>query len=177
MTFYVRTWQSPESAEATIRRAMQTLDSKLVLDNFRTMQEQIDEILTTERVIAILASAFGGLAVLMAAVGLYGVLAYSTAQRTREIGIRIALGAGRSSVMGMVLVEVLWIAGVSMAVALPASLLLARTARGQLFGISSSDPLTLVVVTVLVAVVALASALLPARRAAKIDPIKALRYE
>jgi putative ABC transport system permease protein len=113
----------------------------------------------------------------MAAVGLYGVLAYSTAQRTREIGIRIALGAGRSSVMGMVLVEVLWIAGVSMAVALPASLLLARAARGQLFGISSSDPLTLVVVTVLVAVVALASALLPARRAAKIDPIKALRYE
>ena len=156
MTFYVRTWQSPESAEGTIRSAMQTLDSKLVLDTFRTMEEQVDDILTTERVIAILASAFGALAVLMAAVGLYGVLAYSTAQRTREIGIRIALGADRGSVMRMVLVEVLWLAGISIAVALPASLLLTRAARSQLFGISSSDPLTLVVVTMLVAAVALA---------------------
>jgi len=177
MTFYVRTWQSPESAEATIRRAMQTLDSKLVLDNFRTMQEQIDDNLIAERVIAILASSFGVLAVLMAAVGLYGVLAYSTAQRTREIGIRIALGAARGSVMRMVLVEVLWLAGVSIAVALPASLLLASAVRSQLFGISSSDPLTLVVVTALVATVALASALLPARRAAKTEPMVALRYE
>jgi predicted permease len=177
MTFYVRTWQSPESAEGTIRGAMQNLDSNLVLDNFRTMEEQVDDILTTERVIAILASAFGALAVLMAAVGLYGVLAYSTAQRTREIGIRIALGAARGSVMRMVLVEVLWLTGISIAVALPASLLLTRAARSQLFGISSSDPLTLVVVTLVVAAVALASAMLPARRAAKTDPMVALRYE
>ncbi len=177
MTFYVRTWQSPESAEATIRRAMQTLDSKLVLDNFRTMQEQIDDNLTAERVIAILASSFGVLAVLMAAVGLYGVLAYSTAQRTREIGIRIALGAARRSVVRMVLMEVLWLAGISIAVALPASLLLTSAVRSQLFGISSSDPLTLVAVTALVAAVAVASALLPARRAAKTEPMVALRYE
>lgn len=177
MTFYVRTWQSPESAEGTVRQAMQTLDSKLVLDNFRTMQEQIDDILTDDRVIAILASTFGMLAVLMAAVGLYGVLAYSTAQRTREIGIRIALGAARGSVMRMVIVEVLWLAGISIAFSLPASLLLTHAARSQLFGISSSDPLTFVVVTVLVAAVALASALLPARRAAKTDPMVALRYE
>ena len=177
MTLYVRTWQSPESAEATLRRAMQALDSKLVLDNFRTMQEQIDDNLIAERVIAILASAFGALAVLMAAVGLYGVLAYSTAQRTREIGIRIALGANRSSVMRMVLIEVLWLAGISIAIALPASLLLTRAARSQLFGVSSSDPATLVAVTLVVAVVAIASALLPARRAAKTDPMVALRYE
>jgi len=177
MTLYVRTWQSPESAEATLRRAMQALDSKLVLDNFRTMQEQIDDNLIAERVIAILASAFGALAVLMAAVGLYGVLAYSTAQRTREIGIRIALGANRSSVMRMVLIEVLWLAGISIAIALPASLLLTRAARSQLFGVSSSDPATLVAVTLVVAVVTIASALLPARRAAKTDPMVALRYE
>jgi predicted permease len=177
MTFYVRTWQSPESAEGTIRGAMQVLDSKLVLDNFRTMQEQIDDNLTAERVIAILASAFGLLAVVMAAVGLYGVLAYSTAQRTREIGIRIALGAARISVIRMVLVEVLWLVGVSMAIALPAAILLTSAARSQLYGISSSDPLTLVAVAVLVSVVAIASALLPARRAARTDPMVALRYE
>ncbi len=177
MTFYVRTWQSPESAEATIRSAMQNLDSKIVLDAFRTMDEQVDDILTTERVIAILASAFGALAALMAAVGLYGVLAYSTAQRTREIGIRIALGAARGKVMRMVLVEVLWLAGISIAVALPASLLLTRAVRSQLFGVSSSDPITLLVVTLLVAAVALASALLPALRAAKTNPMTALRYE
>jgi predicted permease len=177
MTFYVRTWQSPESAEATIRSAMQNLDSKIVLDTFRTMEEQVDDILTAERVIAILASAFGVLAVLMAAVGLYGVLAYSTAQRTREIGIRMALGAARGSVVRMVVVEVLWLAGISIAVALPASLEFTYAARSQLFGISSSDPLTLVMVTLVVATVALASALVPARRAAKTDPVVALRYE
>jgi ABC-type antimicrobial peptide transport system permease subunit len=148
---------------------MQTLDSKLVLDNFRTMQEQIDDNLIAERVIAILASAFGALAVLMAAVGLYGVLAYSTAQRTREIGIRIALGAGRTSVERMVLVEVLWLAGISIAIALPTSLLLTYAVRSQLFGISSGDPLTLVVVTLVVAAAA--------RRAARTDPMVALRYE
>jgi putative ABC transport system permease protein len=148
-----------------------------VLDNFRTMQQQIDDNLTAERTIALLASSFGVLAVFMAAVGLYGVLAYSTAQRTREIGLRIALGAARSSVMRMVLIEVLWLTGISVAVALPASLLLAHAIRNQLFGISSSDPLTLGLGTGLIAAVALVAAFLPARRAAKVDPMVALRYE
>jgi putative ABC transport system permease protein len=177
MAFYVRTTRAPEAAEASIRSAMQMLDSKLVLDDFRTMQEQIDDDLNTERVVATLASSFALLAVFMAAVGLYGVLAYSTAQRTREIGVRIALGAGRASVMRMVLTEVLWLAGISTAVALPASLLLTRSVRSQLFGISSSDPLTLGLMTLLVIMVALFSAMIPARRAAKVDPMVALRYE
>jgi putative ABC transport system permease protein len=177
MTFYVRTWQTPESAESTIRRAMQGLDSKLVLDTFRTMDEQIDDNLTSERVVALLSASFGVLAALMAAIGLYGVLAYSTAQRTSEIGIRMALGASRASVMRVVLVEVLWLTGIAIAVALPTSLLLGMAVRSQLFGISSRDPLTLGLATLVVVVVAIASALLPARRAAKIDPIKALRYE
>jgi putative ABC transport system permease protein len=177
MAFYVRTTQAPEAAEASIRSAMQVLDSKLVLDEFRTMQEQIDDDLNTERVVATLASSFALLAVFMAAVGLYGVLAYSTAQRTREIGVRIALGADRASVMRMVLTEVLWLAGISTAIALPASLLLTRSVRSQLFGISSSDPLTLGLMTLLVIMVALFSAMIPARRAAKVDPMVALRYE
>jgi len=177
MTFYVRTWQQPENAESTIRSAMQTLDSNLVLDTFRTMDEQIDNNLTAERIIALLASGFGMLAALMAAVGLYGVLAYSTAQRTSEIGIRIALGATRASVVRMVLLEVLWLAGISIAVALPLSLLLMYAVRSQLYGISGSDPLTLFGMTVLVTLVALASAMLPARRAARVEPMTALRYE
>jgi putative ABC transport system permease protein len=177
MAFYIRTTQAPEAAEASIRSAMQVLDSKLVLDDFRTMQEQIDNDLNTERVVATLASSFALLAVFMAAVGLYGVLAYATAQRTREIGVRIALGAGRASVMRMVLTEVLWLAGISTAIALPASLLLTRSIRSQLFGISSSDPLTLGLMTLLVIMVALFSAMIPARRAAKVDPMVALRYE
>lgn len=177
MTFYVRTWQSPETAEATVRRAMQALDSKLVLDRVRTMHEQIDDSLIAERSIALLASSFGLLAALMAAIGVYGVLAYTTAQRTREIGIRIALGATRSTVLRMVLTEVLWLAGIGIAVGLPASILLTQTIRSQLFGISNNDPLTLCVVVFLVSALALASAALPARRAAKVDPMVALRYE
>ncbi len=177
MTFYVRTWQPPDSTENTIRRAMQTLDSNLVLDTFRTMDEQIDNNLTAERVIALLASGFGLLAALMAAVGLYGVLAYSTTQRTSEIGIRMALGATRGSVVRMVLFEVIWLAGISIAVTLPLSLLLMSAVKSQLYGISSSDPLTLILMTVLVILVALASAMLPARRAARVEPMKALRYE
>jgi ABC-type antimicrobial peptide transport system permease subunit len=177
MTFYIRTLQAPESAESTIRGAMQSLDSKLVLDSFRTMEEQIDDNLTAERVIAFLAESFGVLAALMAAIGLYGVLAYSTGQRTSEIGIRMALGASRASVVRVVLVEVLWLTGIAVAVALPASLLLGMAVRSQLFGISSSDPLTLCLATLVIGLVAIASALLPARRAAKVDPIVALRYE
>jgi putative ABC transport system permease protein len=177
MTFYVRTRQQPQDAESTIRRAMQTLDSRLVLDTFRTMDAQIDNSLTAERVIALLATSFGVLAALMAAVGLYGVLAYSTTQRTSEIGIRMALGASRASVVKMVVFEVFWLAGISIAVTLPLSLLLMSTVRNQLYGISSSDPLTLLLMTLLVILVALASALLPARRAAKVEPMRALRYE
>ena len=160
---------------------MQGLDSKLVLDNFRTkvLAEQIDDNLTAERVVAILASAFGVLAVLMAAVGLYGVLAYSTAQRTGEIGIRIALGAARGSVMRMVLVEVMWLAGIEPGGrSAGVTLLLARAARTQLFGVSTSDPLTLCAVTLLVTGVAVVAALSRQRAALPtFDPMVALRYE
>jgi putative ABC transport system permease protein len=177
MTFYVRTWQQPASAESTIRRAMQLLDSKLVLDTFRTMDEQVESSLVAERVIALLASGFAVLAALMAAIGLYGVLAHSTAQRTSEIGIRMALGASRKSVVKMVMFEVLWLAGISISVTLPLSLLLMSAVRSQLYGVSSSDPITLCLMTLLITMVALASAMVPARRAAKVEPMEALRYE
>jgi len=177
MTFYVRTWQDPKAAESTIRAGMQALDSKLVLDAFRTMQEQVDENLSDDRVIALLATSFGLLAALMAAIGIYGVLAYSAAQRTREIGIRIAMGASRSEVVRMVLSDVARLATIGIALGMPLALLLTRTVRNRLFGISNYDPVTLVVVCAAILAVALAAAALPARRAAKVDPMVALRYE
>lgn len=177
MTFYLRTWQRPEVAEGTIRQFMHGLDSKIALNDFRTMQEQVEENLGTERAIALLAACFGGLAALMAAIGIYGVLAYSTAQRFREIGIRIAVGATRARVIRMVLKEVLWMAGTGIAIGVPLALLLSSLVRTQLFGVSGSDPFTLCAVCAVILAVALASAALPARRAAKVDPIVALRYE
>lgn len=177
MSFYVRTWQSPETVEATIRQFMHDFDSRFVLNGFHTMQEQVDENLTTERAIALLASCFGVLALFMAAMGIYGVLAYSTAQRTREIGLRIAVGATRAEVVRLVLGDVLWMVGAGIVLGIPASVLLAGFVRSQLFGVSSSDPLTLAAVCVLVLSIALVAATLPARRAAKVDPMVALRYE
>jgi putative ABC transport system permease protein len=177
LQFYVRTWQAPQSTEAGIRSAMQRLDSKLVVDTLITMDQQINDNLSTERMIALLAASFGVLATLLSAVGLYGVLAYATVQRTREIGIRIALGASRGAVARMVLSEVARLAGISIAVALPLAFVLGRLIKSQLFGISSADPLTLVVTTLLTGVAALLAAWIPTRRATRVDPMVALRYE
>jgi len=177
LQFYVRTRQAPQVAERAIQSAVAKLDSKLVIDSMRTMEEQIDDILSTERLIALLAASFGVLATSLAAVGLYGVLAFTTVQRTREIGIRIALGATRGAVARMVLTEVAQLAGTSILVALPLAWILSHLVRSQLFGVSNHDPLTLGVTTLLVAIVALLAAWLPTRRATRIDPMVALRYE
>jgi len=177
MTFYVRTQQDPKAMESTIRAAMQSLDSKLVLDAFRTMQAQVEDNLSDERVIAFLATSFGAVAALLVAIGIYGVLAYSTAQRTCEIGIRIAMGATRAEVVRLLLSETARLLAAGVGIGLPLSFLLARTVRTELFGVSSYDPLTLSIVCCIVAAAAFTAALLPARRAAKTDPMVALRYE
>jgi putative ABC transport system permease protein len=177
LVFLVRTWQPPETALSNVRGAMQQLDSKLALSSLETMDTQIADNLSVERLIALLAVSFGALAMLLSAIGLYGVLAYATAQRTREIGIRMALGAQRGGVMRLVLMDVLWLAGISVAVSLPLSLLLARLLRSELYGVSPGDPLTLLMGTLLICAVAALAALIPARRAALVDPMKALRSE
>jgi putative ABC transport system permease protein len=177
LQFYVRTWLAPQSTEAAIRSAMQRLDSKLVVDTLITMGQQIDDSLSTERMMALLAASFGVLATLLAAVGLYGVLAFATVQRTREIGIRIALGASRGAVARLVLSEVARLAGISIAIALPLALVLGKLIKSQLFGISSADPLTLVGTTLITGLAALLAAWIPTRRATRVDPMVALRYE
>ncbi|HEX3966515.1 MAG TPA: FtsX-like permease family protein, partial [Edaphobacter sp.] len=174
---YIRTMTPPEQSFAAVRRAMKQIDPGLAVDALRTMDDQIETTLSSERMIELLAVSFGLLATLLAGVGLYGVLAYSTAQRTREIGIRIALGSSRLGVSRLVVVDVLRLAGVGIAVAVPCSILLGRLLRSQLFGVSAADPLTLGAVVLLIAVVALAAAMVPAQRATKVDPTTVLRAE
>jgi predicted permease len=177
MQYYVRTWQSPEAAESTIRHTVQQTSPKLVIDTMRTMDEQVADNISSDRLVAMLAVSFGVLATILAAIGLYGVLAYVTAQRTREIGIRMALGAQRFAVMRLVLTDVLWLAGIAIVVTLPVAILLSRTVRSQLYGVSPADPVVLILGTLMIALVAMLSALLPARRAATVEPMKALRTE
>ena len=174
---YVRTGQAPEAAAGTIRSAVSGIDARLVVDSLQSMHAQIDGTLTSERMLSLLASSFGIVAIFMTAIGLYGVLAYSIAQRTREIGIRMALGASRASVVKMVLREVLVLTSFSVALALPLSLGLSALVKSQLFGVSDRDPATLVLVTLAIASVALLAAWAPARRATQVQPMTALRYE
>jgi putative ABC transport system permease protein len=177
MWYYVRTWGDPDTTMGMMRQAVQRIDSKLVLASLSTMDAQINDNINDDRMIALLAVSFGVLAMLLAAVGLYGVLAYATAQRMREIGVRMALGADRHGVMTMVLKDVLRLAGISVAVALPVSLLATRTLKSLLFGVSNMDPLVVVPVTLVVILVVLVAAALPARRAAQVEPMQALRME
>jgi predicted permease len=177
LTYYVRTWQPPDTAANSIRAAVANIDSKLIVSDLTTLKQQIDESILTERIIAMLAMAFGILATLLAGIGIYGILAYSTAQRTREIGIRMAFGAQRWTVIGLIVREVLVLAGATIAVTVPISILAGRSVRSQLFGVSTADPAIYVAATLLLCVVAALAAFIPARRAATVDPARALRTE
>lgn len=177
LQFYVRTWQSPDAAATAVRAAVAGVDAKLVLADLSTLRDQIDDTISYERTVALLASLFGVLATLLAGIGLYGILAYSTAQRTREIGIRMALGSQRFAVMRLILREVLLLAGAATAVTVPLAMLATRTVRSQLYGVTAVNAEVYAAGVAIIAAVALLSALLPALRAASIDPAKALRNE
>ena len=174
---YVRTQQAPEAAAGAIRMAVAQIDPKLVVDTLQSLNSGIDLTLTSERMLSFLASSFGVVAAFITAIGLYGVLAYSIAQRTREIGVRMALGATRGAVVKLVLREVVMITGCSVVVAVPLSIALSSFVKNQLYGVSYSDPQTLLFVVLTIGFVALAAASLPARRAVRVQPITALRYE
>jgi predicted permease len=174
---YVRTALAPETVEAAIRQTIHQLDPTLVVDGLRTMEAQVDRSAADERALAILAIGFSLLAMVLAAVGLYGVLAYSTEQRTREIGVRLALGAQRSGVVVLVVQEMAIIASIATVVALPSIVALARLFRSQLYGVTTFDPITLTAAVLLTAMMVAIASALPARRAASIEPMKALRTE
>ena len=177
LVFYVRTWQPPDTAAASIRSAIAGIDSKLIVNDLTTLRTRIDDNISNERTIALLASTFGILATLLAGIGLYGILAYSTAQRTREIGIRMALGAQRFSVVGLILREILILAGVAIAVTVPLSLLATRALRSELFNVSTADVTVYGIGIAIIAFIAVLAGLIPARRAASTDPARALRTD
>jgi predicted permease len=177
ITAYVRTARSPETVMPAIRRTVQDLDANVPLFALRTVDEQLRRSVTNERLVAGLSVLFGGLATLLAMVGLYGVMAYSVARRTREIGIRMALGARPSWVAWLVGREVAILVTFGVLLALPAAWWLGRYVRSQLYGLEPFDPLTVAAAVGLLAGVAAVAGLVPARRAASVNPIVALRYE
>jgi putative ABC transport system permease protein len=177
LTYYVRTWQAPEATNAAIRAAVARIDTKLILEDPATLEQHIDDSITNERAIAMLATVFGGLAVLLAGIGLYGILAYSTAQRTREIGIRMALGAQRSSVIGLILREVMTLSATAIVVTIPLAMLATRALKSQLYNVSTADFAVYATGVMVIALIATMAALVPARRAASVQPSRALRDE
>ena len=177
LTFYVRAAGDPSVAAAGVRQAAQRLDPNLPIADMKMMEVQVAESLFIERMVAALSVAFGALATILAAVGLYGVMAYAVARRTREIGIRMALGAERRRVLWMVLREVAVMAVIGVAAGLASAFYLARKVESQLFGLSSLDPATLAGATLFLVLVAMAAGFGPARKATAIDPNLALRLD
>ena len=177
MVFAVRTARDSVSIVRDVRRAVAGVDRNLPLYAIRTQVQQIDSALIPERLFAELTSCFGGLALLLASIGLYGVMSYTVARRTGEIGIRMALGAAKSDIARMVLREVVVLIAAGLCVGLPAALLSTRLIRKQLYGLTPSDPVSIAVALGVLALVASLAGYLPARRAARIDPMAALRQE
>ena len=175
--FFHRTAVAPATLLHAMQQRVTGVDPLLAIDQLRTLDEQVDDYLQNERLIASLAVAFGGLAAVLAGVGLYGVLAFVTAQRTREIGVRMALGASRWSVSQLVLADVLKMTIGGTVVGLASAIPLAHLLRSQLYGVSPTDPLSLLAAVMSLTVVALLAAALPARRAASVHPTEALRTE
>ncbi|MDX1980699.1 MAG: ABC transporter permease [Bryobacteraceae bacterium] len=177
VAFYVRTTMGPASAYGAIRNEVRKLDASMPIYEMKTLAAQLDQTLLSERLIALLSAGFGLLATLLAAIGLYGVMAFVVARRTKEMGIRMALGAGQGSVIWLVMKEVLLLVGMGLAIGIPAAIGLGRFVAKQLYGVKAGDPWVAGGTMILLLVVSAVAGLIPARRASRTDPILALRYE
>jgi putative ABC transport system permease protein len=177
MNLLLRTTLPPTSLIAPLRQQLAALDPALPVFNIRTLPEHIGRALYVERMQSVLLALFGSLALVLTAVGLYGVMSYTVAQRTREIGIRMALGAHKSDVLRFVLSQGMKVTLIGVAIGIAAALVLTRLVASQLYGVSGTDPLTFGAIAVLLTLVALLACFIPARRATKVDPLVALRYE
>ena len=177
MTFELKTAASTASVVAEIREAVRSVDKDLPLQEIRTQTQQIEATLSQERVFATLTSGFGLLALILATIGIYGIMSYTISRRTNEIGIRMALGARSASVLSMVLRETLLLAFIGVTAGLAVAAALTRLAASMLYNLKPNDPLTFAAAALLLVVIALAAGFAPARRAASVDPMHALRHE
>jgi ABC-type antimicrobial peptide transport system permease subunit len=173
LTYAIRTQIRPAAIMPALRQAVAQIDRDLPITDVRTQQEQIDDTMSTERALAALAGGFGLLALALACVGIYGIMAYSVANRRNEIGIRMALGAQPGQVRGMST----WLAIVGIVAGVGAALGLSRLVKSMLYGIRPNDPLTIAGGVSILLAVALAASWIPARRAARVQPMEALRHE
>jgi putative ABC transport system permease protein len=176
-TIYVRTNVEPTAMATTLRKTVQTADANLPVFGLETLDQDLDEIAYSERLLTFFSLCLGLLAALLAAIGLYGVMAYMVSRRTREIGIRMALGATQKNVAWMVLREIVRISAAGLGIGLVAAFAIGKLIESQLFGVKASNPLVFLAAAVLLSTVAFLAGWLPARRAAGVDPIVALRYE
>jgi len=177
MTFELRTSMASGTIMRSVRDAVAAVDKDLPIFDVRTQVQQIDATMANERLFATLTAAFGVLALVLACIGIYGVMAHNVSRRTGEIGIRMALGARRLDVLVMILREASWLTMMGVALGAIASVWLARYLKAMLFGIEPADPVTIAGAIGIMLAVALFAGWLPARRAARVDPMVALRNE
>ena len=176
-TFYVRIRGTPESSFASIRATVRSIDQTLAINNLRTLNQQVERSLNTEHMLATLTGSFSALALLLSLVGLYGVMSFVVTQRTREIGIRLALGAMRWSAIWLVLRDAMMMILTGIAIGLPFVWGLGRLVASQLYDVKPSDPVVIAIAISLLCLAGLSAGLIPAHRASGVNPTEALRAE